>query len=303
MKKSKWIFLVFIAIFFASCAQNPIAEKIIDFGSDPVWSPDGEKIAFNSDRDGDFEIYVMDSDGTDLVKITDNNDNDASPSWSPDGKRMAFTSYSNDSSSISIMNSDGSMKQSIYQGGWGPSWSPDGDKIAFAKMSTNKGNVISLIYTMNADGSDVKHFFGDEEGKGLGGTDPAWSPDGTKIAFLEVGYSTLYSTIIIINVNSNKEKDLLAPYNLPEHMQNQDQWISFSWSPNGEKIIFSFSPNKNDGTEKTARNLYVINTDGSRLKQITNDLEPESNPRWSPDGKKVAYSVGDEGIYIIKLKQ
>ena len=124
---------------------------------DPAWLPDGRRIAFNSDRNGDRDIYVMNADGSDVVQLTDNPGGDGDPAWSPDGRWIAFISQRDGDWDwdnwdwewdIYVMNADGSgvIQLTDNPGGDGdPAWSPDGRWIAF----TSGGN----IYVMNIDGS------------------------------------------------------------------------------------------------------------------------------------------------------
>ena len=77
------------------------------------WSPDGKKIAFHSDRDGNGEIYVMNADGSEQRNLTKNAANDSSPSWSPDGKKTAFESMKDENYEIHIMNADGSEQKNL----------------------------------------------------------------------------------------------------------------------------------------------------------------------------------------------
>ena len=95
----------------------------------PSWSPDGERIAFSSDRKGDFEnleIYVMDTDGGNQQKLTNHRSSDDSPSWSPDGKRIAFLSWRDGNSEIYVMDADGGNPQRLTNnphGNFSPAWS------------------------------------------------------------------------------------------------------------------------------------------------------------------------------------
>lgn len=112
------------------------------FDFDPAWSPDGTKIAFTSDRDlpgingnSGFEIYVMNADGSDAVRLTNNSSQDVGPSWAPDGTRIAFTSLRDGLPVVYVMNSDGSnqinLTQSTFLDSSDAEWSPDGTTIAF----------------------------------------------------------------------------------------------------------------------------------------------------------------------------
>jgi TolB protein len=85
----------------------------------PTWSPDGTRIAFNSGRDGDPEVFVMNADGTQVRQLTDNDAVDGRPAWSPDGTRIAFDRSATE---IFVMNADGTEVYSTGQEGWLPSW-------------------------------------------------------------------------------------------------------------------------------------------------------------------------------------
>ncbi len=133
----------------------------------PSWSPDGKRIAFVSQREGHFkgaagitdEIYVMDADGGNQQRLTENHKNDWFPSWSPDGKRIAFASERKGdlvNFEIYVMDADGGNQQRLTENrvyDWSPSWSPGGKRIAF--MSERNGN--AEIYVMDADGGNPQN--------------------------------------------------------------------------------------------------------------------------------------------------
>jgi Tol biopolymer transport system component len=93
--------------------------------SDPNWSPDGTKLAFVSDRSGNFEIYSMNADGSNVTQLTPNRAYDADPAWSPDGSMITFTTNRNGLNEIAVMNADGTRKTVISNGPDGfPDWQP-----------------------------------------------------------------------------------------------------------------------------------------------------------------------------------
>ena len=105
----------------------------------PTWSPDSQRIAFVSERDGNKDIYAMNADGAGITRLTSNDDDDYAPAWSHDGRRIAFSAsppsphpheYGNPE--IYVMNADGTERTRLY---WGinPVWSPDGRRIAFSR--------------------------------------------------------------------------------------------------------------------------------------------------------------------------
>ena len=134
-------------------------------GVRPVWSPDGRKIAFMSQRDGNSEVYVMNADGSGQRNLTRSPRYEGGPAWSPDGRKIAFASGSRScragegcagNTDVYVMNADGSGQRRLTRAprdDFVPAWSPDGRKIAF--VSKRDGN--PEIYVMNTDGSEQRN--------------------------------------------------------------------------------------------------------------------------------------------------
>ena len=152
--------------------QNPANDR------SPCIAANG-RIAFASDRDGDYEIYVMNFDGSNLVQVTDNEGHDDDPQWSPDGTTILYES--------SLGGGEGDLWTVVYETGalnhlthdiakdCDPAWSPDGNRIAF--VSDRHGT--EDLFMMDADGGNLTRLtdWSSDEG------DPVWSPGGTRIAF------------------------------------------------------------------------------------------------------------------------
>jgi Tol biopolymer transport system component/CubicO group peptidase (beta-lactamase class C family) len=125
-------------------------------GRDFAWSPDGRRIAFDSVRDGNSEIYVVNSDGGGLRRLTRNAGPDLAPAWSPDGRKIAFTTKRDGNFEVYVMNADGSGQRRLTRNpasDGSPAWSPDGRRIAF--VSRRDGNL--EVYVMNPDGSGQRN--------------------------------------------------------------------------------------------------------------------------------------------------
>ena len=225
-------------------------------------------IVFSSDRDGNQEIYVMDADGSNPIRLTENLARDQAPVWSPDGNRIAFQSDRDGGWQIYVMDSDGSGQTRLTAGGenlW-LTWSPDGTKLAF--NSDREGN--SQIYVTDDDGSNVTRLTNNV----YDNTQPDWSPDGLRIAFRSnrSGDARIY----VMDTNGSNQVLLTSTGGL-----NADP----DWSPDGGLIAFR---SNRDGNEE----IYVMNADGSNNVRLTNHSAPDGYPAWSPSGGLIAFQSG-----------
>src|SRR6266480_4721887 len=238
-------------------------------------------IAFQSDRSGNYEIYVMTRGGAPLVRLTNTTAANGQPSWSPDGAKVAFTSDRDGNREIYVMNADGSGQTRLTNNSATddvPAWSPDGTKIAFA--SDRDGN--SEIYVMNADGTNQIRLTNNAA------TDywPAWSPDGAKLAFESDRDGNL--EIYVMNADGTNATRLTS---------NSTEDSSPAWSPGGTRIAFSCDP---DGT--ASLEICVINADGTNLVRLTNNPAPDGSPAWSRDGTKILFTSlrnGNADLFIM----
>jgi len=138
----------------------------------PAWSPDGKWLAFASRRDGNWEIYVVDRDGDNLVRLTVDPADDTNPTWSPDGSRIAFESTRTGYADIFVMSATGgdpiNLTNTPFSSDHGPTWSPDGGWIAFYSDRDDDWD----IYAIAVDGSGVVKL----TGAGSNDRVPAWRP-------------------------------------------------------------------------------------------------------------------------------
>ncbi len=200
----------------------------------PAWSPDGLKIAFESNRDGLKDVYLMDVDGGNSKNLTLDVESNGHPTWSPDGKRIAFASSPGGGrADIFIMNRDGANRVNLTQKprvlNVTPSWSPCGKKIAYAAFSNvNRAgpwNADFDIFIMNADGTNPVQL---TEGAPIS-RGPAWSPDGTKIAFHRATHERDDTfDIYVINVDGDGLVNLTETLGVSE--------LSPSWSPSAYSV-------------------------------------------------------------------
>lgn len=254
-----------------------VSVLILGCGDDKGTGPDGvpSKIAFVSNRDGNDEIYIMNVDGTNSTRLTNNWGGDLNPAWSPDGTRIAFVSGRDRKNGIYVMNADGTEPTllTFLNGGneHRPAWSPDGTRIAFPDhppaITDPRQAGAAAIYVMNADGTSATPLTGPPYHEDYW---PTWSPDGTRIAFVSSrdGPWDLY-IITADGANLTRLTNTPEPEGAP------------AWSPDGARIAYARGGSMDGG------DIYVMNADGTNPTQLTH--EGGARPTWSPDGTQMAF--------------
>ncbi|HHY97611.1 MAG TPA: hypothetical protein GX509_02595 [Firmicutes bacterium] len=243
---------------------------------------DSEKILFVSDRDGNEEIYIMNSDGSEQANLTQNNAQDRDPAWSPDRTKIAFASDREGMFQIYVMNSDGTNVVRLTSPdtllNYSPAWSPDGKQIAF--VSARDGS--AQLYVMNADGSDQRRVAvtkGDVD-------NPSWFPDGKSILFTA---SEGNGCVERVNLDGSGLEVLTKP----------DQVVKGgACSPDGKYAAMTTYNRTNRSQAVTILTLADLSAN-----VISKDFNVvEADPAWSPSGKYIAYSSdkgGTSHIYIM----
>ena len=150
-----------------------------------AWSPDSRHIAFMSLRDGNYEIYVMNADGSNQINLSNNVAGDNLPTWSPDGRYIAFISERDGNEEIYLMQADGAEQTNLTNNpapDCCPSWRPDGLSITFMSLRDKlvDGESLDEIYVIRTDGSEQSNLTNNQARDGR----PLWSPDGRHIAFV-----------------------------------------------------------------------------------------------------------------------
>ena len=243
-------------------------------------------IAFYSDRDGNPEIYVMNADGSDVVRLTDDPAFDDSPALSPDGTQIAFLTARHDPSpsfpdlkyEIYVMGSDGSNLRRLTETDAAedhPAWSPDGTKIVFD--ADYDGDSFYEIYTMNADGTEVTRLTANAANDQFAD----WSPDGTQIAFSSDRNGNW--DVFVMEADGSNQRALT----------DSPDWELFpAWSPDGTQIAFNGLAPRSRNTD-----VFVMNADGSDVRQLTDAPRFDENPVWSPDGSLIAFQTERDGNF------
>jgi len=238
----------------------------------PSWSPDGNKIAFESLRDGDYEIYVMNADGSGQTRLTNFGLPDKEPAWSPDGSKIVFERWLTANGSqreIYTMNADGTGVALLSSANIPsePAWSPDGQKIAFIGIDAFG----TEVWTMNADGSGQTRLSSLPSSLAEA-NDPNWSPDSQKIVFWNGPTDDEFGCGAAINV-INRDGSGQTPIVFGEQC-DFETLTDAVWSPSGGKVLFSQS--------YTDSHFYTVNPDGSGRATLVGTGFRDVNPDWQP---------------------
>ncbi|MSR64499.1 MAG: DUF5050 domain-containing protein [Verrucomicrobiae bacterium] len=244
-------------------------------------------IFFTTSRDGNYEMYSINPDGSNAKNLTTNSASDVLGHVSYDGTKVVFMSDRGHpgSNDIWLVNSDGSnlfnvTKTNLYGSTYNaPALNADGTKIVF----TGPGSVGSSIHTINADGTGRTNIT-----SGTSDTFPSWSYDGTRIVFGSARDNNTGEEIYIMNTNGSAQTRLTIS-------AGRDMFPALS--PDGTKIAFT---SERDGR----RQIYLMNVNGSGQTNLSKNAFSENTPWFSPDGQKIVFTSTRDGnaeVYVMNL--
>ena len=236
------------------------------------------KIAFSSNREESFDIYIMDEDGRNIENITEHPAADSGPSWSPDGSMIVFRRSLFGKYGIYIVRVDeGDLTQVTNGADYFPLFSPDGTKIALIETKVIDPDFLLSVVDINGENKNrlrILHSLNDRP--------HTWSPDGKKIAFCDSG------NVYIVDVDSgNWEKITCTAPDGTEICA-----VDIDWSPEGGKLAIAAIGD--------TQGIWIANCDGSDARRITEHRD--RCPEWSPNGTKIAFHSlrgGNQDIYIM----
>lgn len=249
------------------------------YGTAPSFSPDGTKIVFGSIRYGMGDIFTINIDGTGLRRLTDTEAYEGEPRFSPDGSKIVFISERDNQSNgeIYIMNVDGSNQRRLTFSkfyNFNPSFSHNSSKIVFA---IDMGQYATDIFIMDVNGSNQTRLTHDTIPKG----NPHFSGDDKKIRYDINNLETDRVEIYEININGSNPTLILKLAKKDYHK---------AYSPNGEKIVFISSRVTDYKIDPGTRTeIFIMNSDGTDQRQITNTKTYKEHPTFSPNGKKIMF--------------
>jgi Tol biopolymer transport system component len=243
----------------------------------PDWSPNGDRIVYESNESGSYQIWLMDANGTRQTQLTDDATFESfQPSFSPDGDQILFSRCGEPLGfiafcDIAVINANGTGLQTLLRAGrWSnvrPVYSPDGRQIAF---STDRGGRQSAVWVMEADGSSLERLTPTK----LRAFWPDWSPDGKRILFSDhccVPHSNLWTV-----------RPTGSGLTRLSHVAGRFDAAFASYSPDGKRIVTFFSRGCDDSGSCT--HFYTLHADGTHFHRVVTGKGHTFLTDWGPGG-------------------
>jgi Tol biopolymer transport system component len=283
---------------FVMGATGESVRRLTDFGHNPAWSPDGKDIVFGAARAEDpaaryafdSQLWVVNASSGEKRQFTkpDNVPDAVQPNWSPHGHRIAYWAVRGGQRDIWTVSADGTHPVAVTEDAaldWSPAWSADGNHVYFA---SDRGGSMNL-WRVRVD---------EKSGRVLGRPGQVTTPspysgpisvsrDGRRLAYVQ---QITTANIRKAGFDPVKETVVLQPQWIT---QGSRQARNAQLSPDGEWLAFWEGGKQED--------IFVIKTDGTGLHQLTNDVYKDRFPRWSPDGRRIAFHSNRGGKHDIWL--
>ncbi|QQS42873.1 MAG: PD40 domain-containing protein [Acidobacteriota bacterium] len=245
----------------------------------PSWSPDGKQIAFETNRNGNWDIYVMKSDGSDQKALTSGKADDRYPRWSPDGASVMFVRAEDGRSDLFAVDPEGRAVKRLAEiegDELFPDWHPSGKKVAYTSGKLPDTDLFELDL---ATGRVIRK----------------WS---TTFRDLWPRYSRDADVVFFSRRDSNDEEDEIYVAN--SRLGNMARLTRLpgndfcpAWSPDGNRIAFArVDP-------ESGRSISVLERRSGKISEFGRGFERVTEPDWSPDGKKIAYTAQKDGIWDV----
>lgn len=273
--------IVLVSVTINGNLQPAVAQDSVPLieNTHPNWAPNGDKIAFSSSVDGNYEIYAYNLRTLHLSQISKHPADDFYPVWSPDGSLIAYYSTREDTDDVE----DQVFANAVISGNFGhknagrdsdlPSWAPNGRSIIFHEKDRYSYNIHITNRYGKHEQKITDNLFNELY--------PEYSPDGKKIVF--TSDQTGYKEIFVMNKDGSNRIQLT---------DNEAMNLRPTWSPDGKHILFT--SNKSVNFE-----IYSLNADGKNLRQLTHHPQYDLGPVWSPDGTQIAFVSDRAGNFDI----
>jgi Tol biopolymer transport system component/DNA-binding winged helix-turn-helix (wHTH) protein len=260
----------------------------------PAWSPDGQSVAFASDRDGNFNLFVQRLDGSEPVRLTSAAGDELEPAWSPNGQSIVYRSNEG-GGGIYVIPAAGGPARRIAPMGFEPQWSPDGTRVLL--LSSIGDRPSPRIQIANSDGRGPGEFRPGLDDQ-LKATAAAWHPDGQRVSVTGVATGTWQWTFMTVPVGGGEPIVSEISPAVRALIQEYDLHVGrFAWNRAGTRLFF-------EGRSQDATNIWTVGVDPASLRWIGPLERLSSGPGLdqhltvSPDGRRIAFESAAERTRI-----